>query len=219
MIARALLVMAILLAHAPAAEEPTAITTWHGADVVLIAIPAGWGSTIVQHADRETHLALDQRILINGGYFDGQGNPAGLLITKTGTSGTLQQESPYSGFVWCDQTGAIHITRTMTPPEESRWAIQSGPLLVETGRCGINRSVDAAPRTVIALREGRPLLIRTGPIGLRELADQLVSIGISDAINLDGGPSSQLHARIGAVAIDRPGAKPVPYGIGFTPPP
>jgi hypothetical protein len=97
------------------------------------------------------------------------------------------------------------------------WAIQTGPLLVEQGRSGINTSTSVAQRSVIALRRGQALVIRTGRIGLKELADGLVEAGIETAINLDGGPSSALQARIAGATADRPGTAKVPYFLGFLP--
>jgi hypothetical protein len=59
--------------------------------------------------------------------------------------------------------------------------------------------------------------IRTGRIGLKELADSLVETGIETAINLDGGPSSALQARVAGVSADRLGTAKVPYFLGFQP--
>lgn len=60
-------------------------------------------------------------------------------------------------------------------------------------------------------------MIRTGVIGLKDLADGLAETGIEVEINRDGGPSSALTACIACNAIDRPGQAQVPYFIGFAP--
>lgn len=202
-----------------AAGETAPITTSiiAGAEVVTVAVPAGWSSEIVLAADRQGFNERPDRVLINGGYFDAQGQPDALLINGTAHSGRLRHDSPYSGFVWADATGAVHIARTSETPAHAVWAIQTGPLLVELGRSGINTTTSVAQRSVIALRRDQVLVIRTGRIGLKELADGLIEAGVKMAINLDGGPSSALQARIAGVSAERPSAAKVPYFLGFSP--
>ena len=209
----------VLLGALVAAGEATPITTSTiaGAEVVTVAVPANWSSAIVLAVDRDHFTERPDRVLINGGYFDAQGLPDALLINGTTQSGRLRHDSPYSGFVWADATGAVHIARTGEAPANAAWAIQTGPLLVEVGRSGINTTTSIAQRSVIALRRGQVLVIRTGRIGLKELADGLVEAGVETAINLDGGPSSALQARIVGASADRSGTAKVPYFLGFAP--
>ena len=174
-------------------------------------------SALVLAADRDRFLERQDRVLINGGYFDAQGQPDALLINGSSQTGRLRHDSPYSGFVWADAAGVVHIARTGEAPANPTWAIQSGPLLVEQGRSGINTTTSVTQRSVIALRRGQVLVIRTGRIGLKELADGLVEAGIETAINLDGGPSSALQVRIAGATAHRPGTAKVPYFLGFAP--
>ena len=210
-----LALLSVLLAAGEAA--PIATSTIAGAEVVTIAVPAGWSSAIVLAADRDRFAERPDRVLINGGYFDAQGQPDALLINGASQTGRLRHDSPYSGFVWADAAGVVHIAHTGEAPTNPAWAIQTGPLLVEQGRSGINTTTSVAQRSVIALRRGQVLVIRTGRIGLKELADGLVETGVEMAINLDGGPSSALQARIAGATADRPGTAKVPYFLGFLP--
>lgn len=196
---------------------PITTSTIAGAEVVTVAVPTGWSSAIVLAADRDRFAERLDRALVNGGYFDAQGQPDALLINGPTQTGRLRHDSPYSGFVWADAAGAVHIARTAEAPANAAWAIQTGPLLVEQGRSGINTTTSVAQRSVIALRRGQVLVIRTGRIGLKELADGLVEAGVEMAINLDGGPSSALQARIAGASADRPGTAKVPYFLGFAP--
>lgn len=198
-------------------STPMATSTIAGTEVVTVAVPSGWSSTIVLAADRDRFAERPDRVLINGGYFDAQGQPDALLINGASQTGRLRHDSPYSGFVWADAAGVVHIARTGEAPANAAWAIQAGPLLVEQGRSGINTTTSVAARSVIALRRGQVLVIRTGRIGLKELADGLVEAGIETAINLDGGPSSVLQARVAGASADRPGTAKVPYFLGFAP--
>jgi hypothetical protein len=201
------------------AEEsvPIATSTIAGAEVITVAVPSGWSSVIVFAADRDRYADRPDRVLINGGYFDAQGQPDALLINGATQTGRLRHDSPYSGFVWADAAGVVHIARTGEAPSNATWAIQTGPLLVELGRSGINTTTSVAQRSVVALRRGQVLVIRTGRIGLKELTDGLVEAGIETAINLDGGPSSVLQARIAGATTDRLGTAKVPYFLGFAP--
>lgn len=209
-----LTLLCVLLAAGEVA--PIATTTIAGAEIVTVAVPAGWSSAIVLAADRDRFSEQPDRVLINGGYFDAQGQPDALLINGSSQSGRLRHDSPYSGFVWADTAGIVHIARTGEAPANAAWAIQSGPLLVEQGRSGINTTTSVAQRSVIALRHGQVLVIRTSRIGLKELADGLVAAGVEMAINLDGGPSSSLQANVAGMSIDRPGTARVPYFLGFS---
>lgn len=208
-----LVLLGALLAAGDA--SPITASTIAGTEVVTVAVPAGWTSSIILAADRGRFEERSDRVLINGGYFDAQWQPDALLINGSSQTGRLRHDSPYSGFVWSDASDVVHIARTGEAPANATWAIQSGPLLVEQGRSGINTTTSVAQRSVIALRRGQVLVIRTGRIGLKELADVLVESGIEAAINLDGGPSSTLHVRISGMSMDRPGTVKVPYCIGF----
>lgn len=212
------LCLALLGALLAAGEStPITTTTVAGAEIVTVTLPAAWSSAIVLAADRDRFTERPDRVLINGGYFDAQGQPDALLINGASQTGRLRHDSPYSGFVWADAAGVVHIARTGEAPANAAWAIQTGPLLVEQGRSGINTTTSVAQRSAIALRRGQVLVIRTGRIGLKELADGLVETGIEMAINLDGGPSSALQARLAGATADRPGTAKVPYFLGFLP--
>lgn len=210
-----LALLSVLLAAGEAG--PITTSTVAGTEVVMVAVPPGWSSALVLAADRDRFAERPDRVLINGGYFDAQGQPDALLINGSSQTGRLRHDSPYSGFIWADAAGIVHIARTGEAPVNAAWAIQSGPLLVEQGRSGINTTTSVAQRSVIALRRGQVQVIRTGRIGLKELADGLVDAGVEMAIYLDGGPSSALQARIAGATADRPGTAKVPYFLGFAP--
>lgn len=211
-----LLMMLVPVALAASEVSPISIHHLGGSEIVMIGVPAGWTSTIVSAAEHDRFVEQPQRIVVNGGYFDALGQPDGLLINDKIQTGRLRHDSPYSGFVWADAGGAVHIASTATTPLAAKWAIQSGPVLVDEGRVAINRSTSVAQRSVIALRRGQVFVIRSGRIGLKELAEDLVTASIDLAINLDGGPSSTLQARVSDAHIERPGTAKVPYFLAFT---
>lgn len=195
-----------------------------GIEIVAVSIPADWRSEIIQAAERGQIDQLQQQVLCNGGYFDAQGNPDGLVISGSVEQpirrGRLRNEPPYSGFLWADTAGTVHIAKTNEAPRDVAWAIQAGPMLVENGQSGINRSTSAACRTVVGVIRQRVMVFRTGRIGLKELADWLVTAGVDNAINLDGGPSSEVQISIGDTVINRPAMvrEKIPYFVFFRPP-
>lgn len=215
---RFLLMSVLLTAILPGAEPvPLLVTVSAGVEVVMVTVPVTWHSAIIQADQRAAFLTPSERVLVNGGYFDGESHPDGLLISEGVTSGRLRSGSPYSGFLWADRAGQVRIAEGQTVPTNAVWAIQSGPVLVSGGRCAINRSTHSAPRSVIAVRNGQTVVVRSASIGLKELADFLVAAGIDSAINLDGGPSSSLQAAIGTSVCERKGMAEVPYFLGFAP--
>ena len=134
---------------APASEEtPVSMNSLAGIEIVAVSIPADWRSEIIQAAERGQIDQLQQQVLCNGGYFDAQGNPDGLVISGSVEQpirrGRLRNEPPYSGFLWADTAGTVHIAKTNEAPRDVAWAIQAGPMLVENGQSGINRSTSAA---------------------------------------------------------------------------
>ena len=195
-----------------------ATSTIANAEILTITVPSSWMPSIIRAVDRDAFLAQPDRLLMNGGYFNNEHEPDGLVITGSTTWGKLRDDTPYSGFVWADPAGKMHIERRAKPPDAPAWAIQSGPLLVEGGKSGINRSLNVAPRSVLALKGSDLLVVRTESVGLKELSDALVAAGVEMAMNLDGGPSADLRMRIGGVVTDRPGKAVTPYFLGFTPP-
>jgi uncharacterized protein YigE (DUF2233 family) len=191
-----------------------------GTEILIATVDTNaWRGSIVRAADKNAFLALHDRLLLNGGACTAAAEPAGLVLDHGTPWGTLQSATPASGFVWADAFGGMHIEGGDMPPADAQWAIQSGPMLVEPGGVrGIHAETQVAPRTVLALRmPGEFLVVSTGSIGLKELAEYLIARGVERAITLDGGPSRELHYRSALAVSDRPAHALVPYFLGFAP--
>jgi uncharacterized protein YigE (DUF2233 family) len=192
-----------------------------GTEILIATVDThSWQGSIVRAADKNAFLALQNRVLLNGGGFTPAAEPAGLVLDHGAAWGTLQTALPSSGFVWADAFGGMHIEVGDMPPSDAQWAIQSGPMLVEPGGVlGIHAATATAPRTVLALRmPGEFLVVSTGSIGLKELAGYLIAHGVERAINLDGGQSRELHYRSALAKSDHQAHALVPYYLGFAPP-
>ncbi|GEM_PF-3615818 len=110
-------VLLALLACAVVAEDVLSMTTGTiaGAEIVTVAVPASWSSAIIMSTERDHVAEHPERVLINGGYFDLQGQPDGFLLNGKIQSGRLRHDKPYSGFLWCDTAGVMHIARIGDP--------------------------------------------------------------------------------------------------------
>jgi uncharacterized protein YigE (DUF2233 family) len=102
-------------------------------------------------------------------------------------------------------------------------AVQAGPRLVSAGRPNPGLRAQSARRSFVGVdAEGRAVIGSTGPspVEARDLAAFLArgeaqgGAGLVDALNLDGGSSSQLYVRDGG--IDLPGIE-VPDAIVVVP--
>lgn len=140
----------------------------------------------------------------NGGFFQRDGKPLGLVVSNGLAQGVNNQKSSLtSGTIYVEK-GSISLVRTTAFSKKTapmpRQVLQTGPFLVEDGQStrGLsNRKF--ARRTVLATdNQGNWAILYTPPTTLSQLGDVLAKSGaingftIRQAINLDGGSSSGL---------------------------
>lgn len=144
---------------------------------------------------------------VNGGFYDTSGNPLGLFFTDTIEYGTQSQSTLFNGYYWSDASGTY--ISTSRPENPYGFALQTGPLLVSDGQrmpLAI-RNDEPARRIVVAKTTGnRDVFLAIysresvfgGPL-LSDLPSVIESIsrknnlGITDALNLDGGSASAFY--------------------------
>jgi hypothetical protein len=78
-------------AHRPESAEGC---RGHHRLIVTIAVPAAWSSAIVMSSDFDQFVQKPERTIINGGYFDAQGQPGGLLFNGVVQTGRLRHDKP-----------------------------------------------------------------------------------------------------------------------------
>lgn len=142
---------------------------------------------------------------INGGFFDHQFNPLGLRVTHKKMENPLKQISWWGIFFIKNNNAHISSLRHFQYDKDIDFAIQSGPRLL------INRKIPSlkpgiAERTALGITaDGKVILLVTTNAAMttNKLAHLLRSPPLScmDAINLDGGSSSQLYAHIGSFLL------------------
>lgn len=157
------------------------------------------------------------RVVVNGGYFDGNGRPMGLRQGKNTASNTLRRAD--WGVFWI-KNGVAHVshTRDFSASNHPDEAIQCGPRLVVNGK-PTDLKPQWARRTGVGIdRSGRVVLaVSDGELSLEEWAQLWASpsgLNCPNALNMDGGPSTQL-AVAGAGDLNIEGGWPVPDVLAF----
>ena len=164
---------------------------------------------------------LQAEVVINGGFFDEHHRPLGLVITDGVETSPLRAVD--WGVFYIDDAGP-HIvhTRDFEPAPDVQQAIQCGPRLVVDGvPSRLKRQI--ARRTVIGVDEAGAHLFVTeqGRAELNALAAVLARPredgggGQRHALNLDGGPSTQLATRLEPGPPSIRGGSAVPTALGL----
>ncbi|MGL5743496.1 MAG: phosphodiester glycosidase family protein [Legionella sp.] len=143
---------------------------------------------------------------INGGFFDHEFNPLGLRINNKNQQNPLKRISWWGIFYTKNNKASISSLKHFTQDGDIDLAIQSGPRLL------IQRKIPSlkpgeADRTALGITEDGKIIIlvsTNAAMSTNKLAHLLRSPPLScvDAINLDGGSSSQLYAHIGSFLLN-----------------
>ncbi len=160
---------------------------------------------------------------INGGFFDPAYKPLGLLVDDGQTLSPLRHVD-HGVFGIAAQQPLLRHARDWKDLPELEFAVECGPRLLVDGQ-PLTFKPSLARRTVLGYdSHGRVLLVATeGVIQLSELTDFLRrpehdgGPGLSDALNLDGGPSTMLEIDAGPVHASVPTPVQVPVGIVVSP--
>lgn len=165
----------------------------------------------------------DAVLAINAGFFDidlqSRLSPVGLMVVGGNAISEFDLEksrSPLSGVLYLsDERLRIDFAREYDTQRPVDMALQSGPLIVDPGgQNGIRRNAyDRLNRSAVCLDfDGSALLVLAwGGLSLYEFGAMLSlpvaegGLGCERAINLDGGPSSQVSLALPDYSYDIPG--------------
>ena len=138
---------------------------------------------------------------VNGGYFDPEGAPVGLLISGGKTIAPFRKARLLSG-VLAVREGSVEIFRASEFPRKRAWreAVQCGPFLVDHGKSvvGLDDTRSARRTFVLTTTDGRVAIGYCAPVTLARLAKILTALAplkVARALNLDGGSSSAFWCR------------------------
>jgi uncharacterized protein YigE (DUF2233 family) len=155
---------------------------------------------------------------VNGGFFDGHVVPLGLRIAGGEQRFPLRPKADWGVLLLSDRRARIVHTQDYVPappgqgPDRIQGAIQVGPRLL-VGGVPTKLRPQLARRTGVALDAGGralTLVVVADRIDANELAARLAAAGFTDALLLDGGPSTQASLEVGAAHLEIAGAYPVP---------
>ncbi|MFA6302555.1 MAG: phosphodiester glycosidase family protein [Legionella sp.] len=158
---------------------------------------------------------------INGGFFDHNFNPLGLRINNKKMQNPLKRITWWGIFYVKDNKPYISSVRNFIHDDEIEFAIQSGPRLLVKGKIPALK-VGSADRSALGItKDGKIILLvsTNTAMSTRELAQLMQSSPLycTDAINLDGGSSSQLYANINSFHLNVHGFSNVSDAIIVTP--
>lgn len=172
--------------------------------------------------------------VINANFFDEQGKPLGLVISRgILNQGVHRGGGTLSGIFQTGTDGPKIKNRADFTPAGVSDAIQAGPRLLSSGSKvrGIRESSASSRRSGICIDSSQRLIlfcVSSGILGvsIEQLQEELLrpEIGCVDALNLDGGGSSQFWinsslpgARKGFEGVSLEGTDPVPVAIALLP--
>jgi uncharacterized protein YigE (DUF2233 family) len=160
-------------------------------------------------------------VAINGGFFTPEYDSLGLLINNGKTINPVKNTSWWSIFYVENSLPKIAHTKSFKKKSNISMAVQSGPRLVVNGSVpklkpsiAERSAICITPRKDVIIVATENLLIQPS-----ELADYLRKsgakggLGCKTALNLDGGSSTQLYAKIGSFRLDVPGTNKVANAV------
>jgi len=143
---------------------------------------------------------------VNGGFFDQDFKPLGLRITNKKLKNPLKGISWWGIFYVKDNKPYISNPKHFYQDEQIDFAIQSGPRLLIRGKIPSLKQGIADRSALGITADGKVVIIvsTNAAMTTEELARLLKAspLNCTDAINLDGGSSSQLYAHINSFHLN-----------------
>jgi uncharacterized protein YigE (DUF2233 family) len=160
-------------------------------------------------------------LAINGGFFDHDYRPLGLRINNQRQYNPLKHISWWGVFYIKNKQPYLSSVRKFNNHQKIDFAVQSGPRLLVNGRIPALK-IGHAERSALGISpDGRVIILVTEnmPMTTRTLAELMKAspLNCKDALNLDGGNSSQLFAQTGFFKINAHGFSNVSDAIVVKP--
>jgi hypothetical protein len=161
-------------------------------------------------------------LVVNGGFFDEKAQPLGLVVGDGRQTSPLRKVDQGVFVISMSKPTILHSRDPLPTPVDA--ALQSGPRLVVDGRA-LQLKPQVSRRSSICLPgDGTVMVVVVPrPVSLAALAASLVrqpgngGLGCWSALNLDGGPSTQLSVATAALNLEIEGGWGVPNGIAILP--
>ncbi|HCA89741.1 MAG: hypothetical protein CMF38_01610 [Legionellaceae bacterium] len=155
----------------------------------------------LKHASIEQFAQESQALItMNGGFFDKNAHPLGLRMMHHQQTNPFKLISWWGVFYLKNQQAVIQSARHFHADKTIELAIESGPRLIINGRIPPLKSQKAERSAIGITKDQQIILLITEhyPLSTTQLAHLLQKspLNCENALNLDGGSSSQVYARI-----------------------
>lgn len=173
--------------------------------------------TVKEMAQKQGAIAV-----INANFFDPEKKPLGLILLDGKIKNAFHPTSWWASFL--TKGTQARITKVFSPEKVKGYqqGIQAGPRLIVNGRPPKLKKEASAKSAIGIDPQGRVLLIATsGPVEIGTLANFLArskkegGLGLTQALNLDGGSSTQFFLKTADKEVYLPGMTRVPVGLGI----
>lgn len=160
-----------------------------------------------QHASVHEFAKHSQSLIaLNGGFFDKKFRPLGLRISNHQQKNPLKRISWWGIFYIQNQTPFLTNVRHFKRNRAISFALQSGPRLIINGRIP-SLKPGVAERSALGITDNNQVIVLVteyAPMSTTDLAKIMKStpLNCKEALNLDGGSSSQLHANIDSFQVN-----------------
>lgn len=143
---------------------------------------------------------------INGGFFDHQFNPLGLRINNRRLENPIKRISWWGIFYIKNNKAHISSLNRFQHDSDIDFAMQSGPRLLINRKIPSLKPGDADRSALGITADGKVIILvsTNAMMSTPKLARLLKKppLSCTDAINLDGGSSSQLYAHMGSFLLN-----------------
>jgi hypothetical protein len=182
----------------------------------LRLVPAG-GSSSRQTVD-QIASPFPAVVAVNASFFDKEGRAMGLAVGEGGLIATGRRKS-WGALVVNGTDARIALGADIPDHFTDRLIVQGIPRLVVGGGVvpGLKRQV--AERTAVCAAGSRIVIVVATRVETTAFArflaepSEKAGLGCSDALNLDGGPSTQLVVRLPALTLSLRGGSQVPNAL------
>jgi hypothetical protein len=210
------------ISHAPFDRHPPDGEPFSGhafkidlGEAELRLVPAGGPSS--KQTVEQIASSFPAVVAVNASFFDRDGRAMGLAVGDGGLIATGKRKS-WGAFVVSGTDARIVLGSDIPDHFTDRLIVQGIPRLVVGGKVpGLKPQV--AERTAVCAAGSRVVIVVATPAETTAFArflaepSEKAGLGCSDALNLDGGPSTQLVVRLPALTLSLRGGSQVPNAL------
>jgi uncharacterized protein YigE (DUF2233 family) len=189
------------------------LTPWSHVHVFRIDLKKNQLDLVMANFLSQPHASADEfahfskaLLTINGGFFDHDHHPLGLRISNQQQYNPLKRISWWGVFFIKNKKARISGPHQFTDNQPVDFAVQSGPRLLINGHIPALKPGRAERSALGISPDGRVIILVTDntPMTTTALAElmKFPPLNCKNALNLDGGSSSQLHANIDSFQLN-----------------